>query len=513
VTAASAEPAAEATTPHATGRPRRIVHLVHNRFTHDMRVLSEARSAAARGDVVTVIAVVDRDLPDRETVDGVAVARFPTDPPDTRLWRNRSRITRPWRFRREAAAWFGDRVRAGGSGVLRAAIGAVVAVLLLPWVLVTMAYHYGIRSIDRLVRGRIGATAPSAVVGGWIERRSRAVVFSAHRALRLDDWGRRIEAAVAAGDVELADLWHAADLETLPIALRLRGRFGGRVVFDSHELYLEAAGRARMRGVRRWLVARGERRWGRAADAVVTVNDGIAAELERRLGITRPVVVRNCRPRWAPRPGFVSPLRAAMAAAGVEDAGSRPVVLVHGGFQVERGFEETLDALREEADIAVAFLGYGALEERYRTIAAGAPWAGRLAVLGAVAPDDVVPWVAGADVAACLIQPTTLNHRLSTPNKLFEAIAAGVPLVAADFPAIAPIVRRWDLGRLVDPTRTSEIRAAIRAIVDLPAADRERLRANARRAADEELNWDHEFAALAAVYDSLVPPTDASVAP
>jgi glycosyltransferase involved in cell wall biosynthesis len=74
-------------------------------------------------------------------------------------------------------------------------------------------------------------------------------------------------------------------------------------------------------------------------------------------------------------------------------------------------------------------------------------------------------------------------------------------------------VRRWDLGRLVDPTRTSEIRAAIRAIVDLPAADRERLRANARRAADEELNWDHEFAALAAVYDSLVPPTDASVAP
>ena len=49
-------------------------------------------------------------------------------------------------------------------------------------------------------------------------------------------------------------------------------------------------------------------------------------------------------------------------------------------------------------------------------------------------PTELLDWVAAADVVAMPIQPSTLNHRLTTPNKLFEALAAGVPVVASDLP-------------------------------------------------------------------------------
>jgi glycosyltransferase involved in cell wall biosynthesis len=385
-------------------------------------------------------------------------------------------------------------------------IGLLGAIAALPWVAITMAYHYGLRLLDPLLR-LVHVPPPSRVIGEWIEARARSVVFVGHRPLRLRDWGRRIEDAVAGRDLPRADIWHANDLETLPLALGLRRRFGGRVVFDSHELFLDAAGRVRMGWFRRAILRAAERRWIVRADAVVTVNRAVAAELRRRYRIALPVVVRNCRSLWSPPPGFTSPLGRAVADAGLDP--DRPIVIAHGGFQLERGFEETLAALADQPDINVVFLGYGPLEERFRAIAAAPPWQGRLAVLPPVPPDEVVSWLAGGDVSACLIQPTTINHRLSTPNKLFEAIMAGVPIVASDLPAIAEIVTTFEVGRLVAPGDRVATAAAIGAILAMSDDERAEQRARSRRAATTELNWEHEFGALAAVYDSLVPPSTA----
>lgn len=491
-----------ATAAAASHRRRVIVHLVHNRFTNDTRVLSEARSAAALGDRVVVAATWARDTPDREMRDGVEVIRFPFDPTDARLWRERSRVSRPWRFRREAAFWFVKHA-AGGRGEKARAVGAAVGLLVaLPWTALTIVYHYGIRALDRPLAA-FHVAPPSRVVGSWIEGRAKAVVFVGHRPLRLRDWGRWVHRAIERNEVPTADIWHAEDLETLPLALGLQRSFGGRVVFDSHELFLEAAGRARMNPLRRAILRAAERRWIVAADAVETVNDAVAAELSRRYPIAPPVVVRNCRSLWTPPPGFVSPLRAAVEAAGLDP--TRPIVLAHGGFQVGRGFEETLEALRDRPAVNVVFLGYGALEARYRDLAGSPDWGGRLAILPAVDPDEVVAWLAGADVSSCLIQPTTLNHRLSTPNKLFEAIMAGVPIVASDLPAIAEIVRAHDVGRLVDPGDIAAITAAIDATLAITADERDALRERARAAAAGELNWEHEFGKLAGLYDSLSP--------
>jgi glycosyltransferase involved in cell wall biosynthesis len=377
-------------------------------------------------------------------------------------------------------------------------------VALLPWVALTLAYHYGMRMLDGLagsIAGSIDRRRPSVAVGGWIEDRARAVVFAAHRPLRLRDWGARLTAAIDDGVVPVADVWHANDLETLPLALGLRDRLGGRVVFDSHELFVEAAGRARLGPLRRRMLRTAERRWARRSDGTVTVNAAVAAELTRRDGV-HPIVVRNCPPMWTPGASFVSPLRGMIAERGLDPG--RPIVIAHGGFQAHRGFEELLAAAETIEDLNVVFLGYGGLGATYEEIASGDRWRGRLAVLPAVAPDDLLALLAGADLAACLIQPTTLNHRLSTPNKLFESIAAGVPLLAADLPAIATIVRQWEVGWLVDPTDLGAIREALSGLIGQPAL-RAEMAGRARVAAETELNWAHEFAGLAALYDELSP--------
>ena len=300
-----------------------------------------------------------------------------------------------------------------------------------------------------------------------------------------------------------ARIWHANDLETLPVALILRRRHGGRVVYDSHEIYLELAGPSRMGRFRRWLLRRAEGVMARSADAVVTINEPIAAELQRRYRLAPPLVVRSCPPLWTPGPGFRSPLRDAVAAVSVPD--SRRLVLFHGNLQPGRGIEQLLDAARDMADVAIILLGDGPLAASLGEIGQRPEWRGRLALLPVVPPDELLDWLAGADISACLIQPIGLNHQLSSPNKLFQAIAAGVPLLATKFGPIGEVVERYRVGVTCDPTDAAEVGGALRRLVALSPAGIAELRENAQRAHQLELNWEHEAAGLAALYDRLAP--------
>jgi glycosyltransferase involved in cell wall biosynthesis len=107
------------------------------------------------------------------------------------------------------------------------------------------------------------------------------------------------------------------------------------------------------------------------------------------------------------------------------------------------------------------------------------------------------------------LQPTTLNHRLATPNKLFESLAAGVPVVASRFPEMERIVAEWQVGELCDPTRIAAIAEATARILRLPADDYVALRRRCRRATLERFNWETEVRALLGVYARLAPTGEA----
>ena len=108
----------------------------------------------------------------------------------------------------------------------------------------------------------------------------------------------------------------------------------------------------------------------------------------------------------------------------------------------------------------------------------------------AVPTDDVVRWAAGADVGLALIQNVSLSYFLSLPNKLFEYVAAGLPVVASDFPELRGVVEGRGLGVVCPPDDRDAIARAIAWTLDDPERHA-RLRAAARAAA-AELTWDRE---------------------
>ncbi len=319
------------------------------------------------------------------------------------------------------------------------------------------------------------------------------------RYLRLTSlWARDI-ARVIPG----ADVWQAEEMVTLPLALTLRRRLGGLVVYDSHDLDVHSGRFARLPGPWRKLLERAERRWARSADALISANAGYARVLERAWG-RRPTVIWNGAPafdppdpperRWHHRLGLAADLK---------------VVLYLGLVMPGRGIGQLCQAMAGIPDAVLVVAGFGVDYERYRAGAAALPHADRIRFVGGVPHGEILPLVASADVSAMPVQGDTLNHRLNVPTKLFDAMVAGVPVVASDLPGMAPIVRQTGCGELCDPDDPSDIARAIRSILAASPERRAGYREACLEAARGPYGWDRQAAVLRALYEKLPVPQEA----
>jgi len=306
-------------------------------------------------------------------------------------------------------------------------------------------------------------------------------------------WAAAIRAVVPS-----ADVWQSEGLVTLPVALRLRSLAGGRVVYDSRDIHVQSARFARLPGPWRRVLAQSERRWAQAADAVVTVSEPYAAVLRRTLGV-EPAIVMNGPVPWQPPD---PPERRFHDRLGLSP--ETPVILYLGSVAPHRGVEELIAAITLVDRAALVVLGDGPRKVACEELAARSPAADRIFFLPAVPPDEILPFTASADVAAMPIQPSTLNHRLTTPTKLFDAMGAGVPVVASDLPGMAPIVRDTGCGIVCDPTNPADIARAIRQVVDARPERRAALRAACLAAARGPYAWERQVEALLDVYADLV---------
>ena len=225
------------------------------------------------------------------------------------------------------------------------------------------------------------------------------------------------------------------------------------VVYDSHELYLDS-------GRDRRPAALGGRTGSsdasasgrREVDALVTVSDGLGDVLAE--AARDPRRSRSSTTARRARRGRSSRTNLVRETLGLPD--DVRVVIYTGGLRAGRGIEELARAMLEPGLEAVhlAFLGFGPLAADVEAIEADPRYGGRVHLLKPVSPLEVVEWVSSTDVAGMAIQATNRSYELSTPNKLFEAFAAGVPVAGSDFPGFRTIVLdnpEGPLGELCRP--------------------------------------------------------------
>ena len=277
------------------------------------------------------------------------------------------------------------------------------------------------------------------------------------------------------------DVVHAHDYNTLELAAAVADRTGAALVYDAHELWAGRARVGRPEPLRRRRAAAREDVLLARADLVLTVSEGIAERLRAR-GARRVVVVRNSFPA---RPG-----RTALP--------QRPTGLVYAGrIGPGRDLEVLAAAAPELAVLGVRPVVVGPADADY--LGRFAPHAGDVDLRPApLALDEVDEAYRAAGLAVVTLDASCENHRLALPNKLFHAVRAGVPVVAADLPELARVVTERGLGATYRPGDPVSLAAAV---ADVVCRYPQVLAAVADAA--PELSWERDARVLVSAYAEL----------
>jgi glycosyltransferase involved in cell wall biosynthesis len=297
------------------------------------------------------------------------------------------------------------------------------------------------------------------------------------------------------------DVLHCHDLEALPIGvvMKLASLWSARLIYDAHEYESNQSPGQSERRTRALQAI--ERVLIRAVDHTITVSPSIAREYVRLYGVPEPAVVLNCPPLQDPVPASRFRERFGIAE-------SQSIFLYQGRLTVGRGVEETVQAFEAMPDDSrvIVFMGYGPLDGFVQEAARRST---RIFWHPAVHPDELISFTASADVGLCLIEDSCLSYRYCLPNKLFEYIMAGIPVIASDLPEMRRVVKEEGVGALVADFRPDAIAGAIRACLrsDIEAGRR------ASGLARLKYCWERQESTLLGIYEGSLPGSKGRVSP
>lgn len=276
-------------------------------------------------------------------------------------------------------------------------------------------------------------------------------------------WSRhRMMDLAALRDVP-ADLIIANDIDTLPLALALRGS-GTKVLFDAHEYHpLQGEGN------RRWMASYHARNTALCktfmpqADHCFTVSPGIAERYAALTG-TRPDVLTNA-------PAFQR------QAPALHDQG--PIHLVHHGIATRQRL--TLDLVHLMDGLGPAYhMHFHLLTDQdpdyARAVLEACAQRSNISVHPPLAPDRICEAIREYDIGVHRLSAHNTNHQLALPNKFFEFIQARLAIAASPSPSMAEIIRADGLGAVAEDHSVEALAKAIRSL------DRDRIAACKRQA-------------------------------
>jgi len=251
------------------------------------------------------------------------------------------------------------------------------------------------------------------------------------------------------------DVVVAHDLPMLPIAVAAARENNASIVYDSHELFVEQ--RLPKYEVKGWQKI--EEKNIRRGDAGITLNQSIANELKNRYRLQDVLVVHNAeRVCWESNNGSSRLLHKKLALK--DDA---RIVLLQGGLYSDRNLEVLVRAvaLLMNRNIHLVFLGNGNGVPILKDLVSKLGLEKIVHFIPAVPQEELLSHTMSADLGVIPYLPDCLNNYYCTPNKLFEFVSAGLPIIASDLPEIRKIVAGNSIGYVVDFSSEGQIAASI----------------------------------------------------
>ena len=317
------------------------------------------------------------------------------------------------------------------------------------------------------------------------------------------------------------EIIHACDFDTVLPALICKTLFGNHIIYDIFDFYAD-----HLRATPGWVKAliRALDLWAiRRVDALIVTDESRWAQVGDRLPENRAVILNTpvngylfCRDGDQEGSGVDLPRRdhtdrgaitgiffhsARLANSAVQNTRCEFTLrLVFVGLlQIERGLLDVLALLATHSDWHLDLAGFGGDEGQILEMAESLPnltWHGRIPYERALA------LTAAADVVLALYDPVIENHRYASPNKLYEAMMLGKPVIVAADTNIDRIVREESCGLVIAYGHQKELAKALERL-QVDRSLRQQLGQNGRTAYNERYNWDKMKARLAHLYAQI----------
>jgi glycosyltransferase involved in cell wall biosynthesis len=277
-------------------------------------------------------------------------------------------------------------------------------------------------------------------------------------------------------------------LAVLPLCVYLKKKTHATLIYDTHELETETDG---VGGIRKALMKIAERGLIKYADAVSVVSDSIADWYRQEYGLSEVTVVRNIPYKvsvdFRKKPYFRNYFSIPP---------QHTIFLYQGLISFQRGVQLLLKVFSQlEPSKHLVFMGAG---DALDTVLAYADQHENIHYHPAVPPAELPQYTCGADVGVHLIEDTCLNHRYCLPNKIWEYLSVGLPVVVSDLPEMAKVVQELNCGWTVRPDEKS----AVELFQQLTAAEIASGKANVMRRGNL-FSWEKEEKQLLAMYHGL----------
>lgn len=287
------------------------------------------------------------------------------------------------------------------------------------------------------------------------------------------------------------DIFLSNDLDTLVpgyFTTLLKGKI---LVYDSHEYFTgtpelqhKPLKRKVWKSLENWILPK--------LKFSYTVNESIAELYRKETGIEMKVV-RNIPMRSIHQIGEAPML-----------PHNRRLLIMQGtGINPDRGYEEAILAMELLShEYLLVIIGSGTIWKQLEALVREKVLADRVMLIGKVPPETLRAYTKQAHLGLSFDKPDCLNYKFSLPNKVFDYIYAGVPVLSSDLPEIKKILTRYDVGTCIPEVTPSAIARNIQAVF-ADEAGLNRMRENTIHAR-ESLSWEKETEVLDQIYLPLL---------